>query len=144
MLRVLLHISCHAVERYRAANNALLLTGGEITAAELIAEQVRGNRLAVLSACSTARTDRTAVDEPLGLGAALLAAGCPTVVASGWPVPDDVTAALMKSFYQHWLAGDAPAEALRAAQNSIRHGGVGQEARPNPTAWAAFCVHGAG
>jgi tetratricopeptide (TPR) repeat protein len=140
----LLHVSCHAVERRRAANNALLLTGGEITAAELITHRVHGNRLAVLAACSTARADRAATDEPLGLAPALLAAGCPTVIASLWPVPDDVTATLMTEFYQRWPASEEPAAALRAAQTAIRAGVPGIEPRPHPYYWAAFAVHGAG
>jgi hypothetical protein len=66
-------------------------------------------------------------------------AGASTVVASLWKVDDEATAELMKRFYTNMLQGGmTPAEALRAAQNSIR-----QEPQWSaPYYWAAFTLQG--
>ena len=97
-------------------------------------------RLAVLSACETARGRFLRGEGAIGLTSAWLVAGVPTVVASLWPVPDRETARLMRRFYEHMADGESVDEALRSAQ-------LEQEARPethDPFYWAGFIVVGAG
>jgi hypothetical protein len=66
-------------------------------------------------------------------------AGASGVVSSLWKVDDEATAELMRQFYTNMLReGVTPAEALRAAQNSVRQ-------RPewrSPYYWAAFTLQG--
>jgi hypothetical protein len=66
-------------------------------------------------------------------------AGATSVVASLWEVEDEATAELMKRFYVEMLKnGKTPAEALRAAQNSIR-----EDPRWSaPHYWAGFTLQG--
>ncbi|MBV9960529.1 MAG: CHAT domain-containing protein, partial [Acidobacteria bacterium] len=65
--------------------------------------------------------------------------GASSVVASLWKVDDEATAELMKEFYRNLLdQGMTPAQALRAAQNSIRQ-------KPQwraPFYWAGFTLQG--
>lgn len=96
--------------------------------------------LVVLSACESTQGELTGGDEIVGLTRAFMYAGAPTVIATLWAVEDDATAALMETFYQRLLAGDATDEALRAAQRSV----LAQEPWHSPYYWAAFGVYGLG
>ena len=66
-------------------------------------------------------------------------AGASSVVASLWKVDDEATAELMKHFYANMLQkGMRPAEALRAAQNTLRLNPLWQ----SPHFWAGFTLQG--
>ena len=77
---------------------------GRLEAREILSLPLKA-RLAVLSACGTAQGQRSGGDGLLGLVWAFQAAGCPSVVASQWPVKDKATQALMARFYQELKAG---------------------------------------
>ena len=87
---------------------------GLLEARELMGLHLRA-RLAVLSACETGRGRVGAGEGLLGLSWALFSAGCPAVVVSQWKVDSASTTELMIAFHRRLLAGDAPAQALRAA-----------------------------
>jgi CHAT domain-containing protein len=70
----------------------------------------------VLSACDTGLGGVRLPDEALGLGSALLAAGARSVVASLWPLDDELAAGFMGECHRRLAAGVAPAEALAAVQ----------------------------
>jgi CHAT domain-containing protein/tetratricopeptide (TPR) repeat protein len=95
--------------------------------------------LVVLSACQTALGKEVRGEGLVGLTRGFLYAGASSVVASLWEVDDEVTAELMKRFYDNMLRrGMRPAAALREAQNSIR-----QEPQwRSPYYWAAFTLQG--
>ena len=96
-------------------------------------------RLAVLSACETARGRVGEGEGLIGLSWAILRAGCPAVVVSQWKVDNTSTTDLMIAFHQRLLAGDDPAEALRAA-------GLALARNPryrHPFYWAPFVLVGA-
>jgi CHAT domain-containing protein len=95
--------------------------------------------LVVLSACSTALGKEARGEGLIGLTRGFMYAGASTVVATLWNVNDKATTELMKRFYINMLQrGMTPAEALRAAQNSIR-----QEPQwKSPYYWAAFTLQG--
>ena len=122
--RAVLHFACHgAFDAAAPLDSGLLLAHGEM----LTLRQVRdtaalaGARLVVLSACQTGLTDfRELPDEVIGLPAGFLEAGAAGVVGSLWPVDDRSTALLMGDFHRRALAGQPPAEALRAAQRWLR------------------------
>jgi CHAT domain-containing protein len=94
--------------------------GGLLTAEAVAGLDLAGMELAVLSACQTGLGEAT--DEGLyGLQRAFHLGGCKNVVASLWPVDDEVTAALMALFYHHlWVGKQAPLQALRSAQLQLR------------------------
>lgn len=95
--------------------------------------------LVVLSACQTALGKDVRGEGLIGLTRGFMYAGASSVVASLWKVDDEATAELMKQFYTNLLQkGMRPAEALRAAQDSIRQ-------KPEwraPYYWAAFTLQG--
>jgi CHAT domain-containing protein len=86
----------------------------------------------------------------LGFGQALLGAGARTVVATLWPVADEVAAFEMESFYRRLLAGTERAEALRAAALATRdelarggfRGPAGAPLAADPALWSAFVLLG--
>ena len=95
--------------------------------------------LVVLSACRTALGKEVRGEGMIGLTRGFMYAGASSVVSSLWKVDDEATSELMKRFYENMLRrGMTPAEALGAAQNSIR-----QEPRwRSPYYWAAFTLNG--
>lgn len=95
--------------------------------------------LVVLSACRTALGKDVRGEGLLGLTRGFMYAGASSVVASLWKVDDEATAELMKQFYSNMLKeGMTPAEALRAAQNSVRQNPDWR----SPHYWAAFTLQG--
>lgn len=86
-----------------------------------------GVDLITLSACETARGGDGDGDEVESFGALAQMNGASSVMATLWPVADEATAALMKSFYRHMVEEKmSKADALRAAQiEAIRGGGGG-------------------
>lgn len=131
-----LHLACHA--QFRSDNprfSALHLLDGPLTA-ELAETLPLRACTVVLSACETGLADAGAGDEMLGLVRAFLVAGAARVLATLWPVDDQVTARFMAAFYGALVAGQAPAAALQQAQQHLR------AQHPEPQHWAAFCLHG--
>jgi hypothetical protein len=95
--------------------------------------------LVVLSACRTGLGKDVRGEGLIGLTRGFMYAGASSVVASLWKVDDEATAELMKRFYTNMLRGGmTPAEALRAAQNSIRD----EPQWSAPYFWAAFTLQG--
>ncbi|HEY4933114.1 MAG TPA: CHAT domain-containing protein [Terriglobales bacterium] len=92
-------------------------------------------KLAVLSACSTARGQRGLLD-PRSLVQSFLRAGTHAVIASRWDVDSAATADLFASFYQNLAKGQEVPEALAMARNAVRTGRNAQ-----PFYWAAFSVY---
>lgn len=86
-----------------------------------------GVDLLTLSACETARGGDGDGDEVESFGALAQMNGASSVMATLWPVADEATAALMKSFYHHMVEDRmSKADALRAAQvEAIRGGRAG-------------------
>jgi CHAT domain-containing protein len=130
------HLACH--NRFSAEDpmrSGLLLSDGELTAAELAAAPLRA-RLVVLSACQTGVTVAHPGDELMGLVRALLYAGAPAVIVSLWNVFDRSAAELMKLFYQRLLQGAGPGVALAEAQRAMIRDGATMEQ------WAPFVLVG--
>ena len=131
-----LHLACHA--EFRSDNprfSALHLHAGALTveAAESLALKPC---TVVLSACETGLNAASAGDEMVGLVRAFMVAGAARVVASLWPVEDEITLRFMAQFYAALVRGEGAAGALQLAQMAIRR------AHPHPYCWAAFVLYG--
>ena len=143
-----IHFAGHAVSNSaRPAFSMLVLTpdrqapdDGYLYSHELSSVDLRGVRLVVLGACSTAAGRTSASEGVLGLARSVLAAGVPSVVASLWPVDDATTASLMTALHARLRAGNSTSAALRAAQLRFLQGRETEAPTLSPT---AFQVYGA-
>ncbi len=131
-----LHLACHA--QFRSDNprfSALHLADAALTV-----EQAESLALpaatVVLSACETGMAELARGDEQVGLVRAFLVAGASRVLASLWPVDDEVTSRFMAAFYGALMQGQTHAAALQQAQAKLR------QTHPHPFFWAAFCLNG--
>jgi CHAT domain-containing protein/tetratricopeptide (TPR) repeat protein len=121
-----------------------LLTASEVSALRLDADWV------IMSACNTAAGDGSAGAPGLsGLARAFFYAGARTLLASHWPVGDDVAARLTVRTLQiqRSTPGISRAESLQRAMREVRsdkaHDGSG-DSWAHPSAWAPFSLIGDG
>ncbi|MPN08657.1 hypothetical protein SDC9_155942 [bioreactor metagenome] len=116
------------------------LSGLALTDQPLWLDQIRTlaplPALVSFSGCSSIYTRLFEGDEAIGLPSTCLLSGAQTVIGSIWPVLDKSSAALMVSFYQHFLSGETPATSLAYAQRE--HCQLGEE----PSAWAGYVCLG--
>jgi tetratricopeptide (TPR) repeat protein len=130
------HLACHA--EFRNDNpmfSALHLHDGPLTVESVESLKLKQGTV-VLSACETGLAELGSGDEMVGLVRAFLVAGASRVVASLWPVDDEITVDFMAHFYGALCGGRSPAAALRLAQNEV------MQRHPHPFFWAAFTLHG--
>jgi len=90
----------------------------------------------VLSACETGLAEQGNGDEMVGLVRAFLVAGAARVLASLWPVDDEITSLFMANFHGALCRDLTPAASLRLAQAEV------MRQHPHPFYWAAFTLHG--
>lgn len=107
---------------------------GILTSEELSRLDLSKTKLAVLSACKTGLGDSGFVDGVLGLQRGLKKAGVETIIMSLWSVDDEVTALLMRYFYESLLRGDERHESFRKATIMLK------EEYPDPRYWASFVI----
>lgn len=94
--------------------------------------------LVILSACNTAATGMTDKSQLAGLVQGFFLAGSARVLASHWPVRDDVARRLSTNIVSGMNGGLSPAEALRQAIASVRTGADGEPPLDQPSHWAVF------
>lgn len=94
--------------------------------------------LVILSACNTAAASSTDRPQLAGLVQGFFLAGAERVLASHWPVRDDVARRMSVSTVRGMNAGLVPAEALRRAIAAVRAGSDGEPAIDKPALWAVF------
>ncbi|MFE8911881.1 CHAT domain-containing protein [Streptomyces globisporus] len=134
------HFSCHGEQVLDApADSRLLLADGPLTVARLI-EHMPSGEFAFLSACQTASSGLTLLDEVITPASALHYAGYRHVVATLWPVLDTVAADLTEATYDALTAGGRfePSGAARALHTAV--GVLRARYADQPSVWAAY-VH---
>ncbi|MET0250649.1 MAG: CHAT domain-containing protein, partial [Novosphingobium sp.] len=123
------------------------LDDGLLTAAEIAALRTDASWV-VLSACNTAAGDGTSGAEGLsGLAKAFFFAGAESLLASHWPVRDDVAAVVTVKVLELEKAhpGWSRAQALQAAEKAIRDDPAADgdlATWAHPSAWAPFSYIG--
>jgi CHAT domain-containing protein/tetratricopeptide (TPR) repeat protein len=141
-----IHIAAHGIVDAQVPELSALILGSYDASGDLVDGAVRVADLslqtltadvAVFSACDTALGKQVLSEGLVGIGSTMLARGARAVVASLWPVSDEIGARLMTEFYRHLLhdSMSAPA-ALGAAMRSV----VSHDASADPALWAAFQV----
>jgi CHAT domain-containing protein len=141
-----IHIAAHGVVDAEVPQLSALVLGSYDAKGEPVDGSVRVSDLAlqsldaevvVFSACDTALGKQTPSEGLMGLGSTTLARGARAVVASLWPVADEIGAQVMTDFYRHLLQDQSSAPAaLGAAMRSV----VAHDRVADPALWAAFQV----
>lgn len=130
------HIASHGHFSAAAPRSAgLRMSDGWLTTGSIQRLPLRGAHV-TLSGCDTGAASRSALDDAVGLPAALLAAGVSSMLVSLWPAHDDASTCLMTAWYRDRASGASPAVALQAAQRETRRHA------PHPALWSAFYVGG--
>lgn len=94
---------------------------GLLTAEDIACMNLRGTKVAVLSACETGLGEVKTGEGVFGLRRAFILAGAKTLVISLWQVDDLATTILMDRFYHNLLERKLPRmEALKEAQIFLR------------------------
>ncbi|WP_432767566.1 MAG: CHAT domain-containing protein [Sphingopyxis sp.] len=95
-------------------------------------------RLVILSACNTAGAAGADRPQLSGLVQGFFLAGSDEVMASHWPVRDDIARRLSVGTVRGMGAGAEPASALRDAIRTVRKGADGEGRAEHPALWAPF------
>ncbi len=141
-----IHIAAHGTVDAQVPELSALVLGsydargsvvdGAVRVADLATRTLNAD-VAVFSACETALGKQVPSEGLLGIGSTVLARGARAVVASLWPVSDEIGAQLMTEFYRHLLRDSmSPPAALAAAMRSS----VARDPAADPALWAAFQV----
>jgi CHAT domain-containing protein len=141
-----LHFAGHTVvnERFPMYSQLLLapdpahgdpggLLGGDITA-----ERFSRTRVVVLATCDGAAGRVVEGEGAISVARTFFSAGVPAVVASLWPVPDDVSE-FAETFHRELRTGRDSARALRAAQLAVLDA---RGVRAPVRMWGGFIVFG--
>jgi hypothetical protein len=130
-----LHIASHAFpDDYTGRLSGIALWDGDISIDQL-RELAPLPCLVTFSACDSIYSLIHPGDEHVGLPTTSLVAGANSVVGSVWPIPDRPGSKLMALFYEYYLHGIHPAQALANAQRQLISQGA------ELADWASFvCV----
>lgn len=137
----ILHLSCHSnLENALTSFQGLQLEDGALTNAQINAARARAT-LVVLSACETSRGDLHGGGAELaGFVGAFMRAGCPSVIACMWRMPEEVSLDFANGFYQSLIEEkSSKAAALQAGLLALKK----QERFNHPYFWASLCLYGA-
>ncbi|MEL6142490.1 MAG: CHAT domain-containing protein, partial [Bacteroidota bacterium] len=144
----ILHLAMHGVvDDQNPLYSKLIFSPSEsdgednyLNAMELYNMQLNAE-MAVLGACNTAYGEWQRGEGIMSLSRAFAYAGCPSVVASLWSIPDEATAQLTQHFFAELVSGQDKDEALRNAKLAYL------ASNPNrltaPFFWAGFVHIGA-
>ncbi|PMR60336.1 hypothetical protein C1A38_14840 [Verrucosispora sp. ts21] len=114
----LAHLACHGHLRSDSPLfSALELSDGPLTVYELHSRAVAPHRV-VLAACDSGVERDYEGDEVLGFVSALMAGGTAGVIASGVPLPDGASLALMPRLHDRVAIGESLAGALWAVRSA--------------------------
>ena len=111
---------------------------GILTALEALSLRLEGTDLVVLSACETGVGDINTGEGVYGLQRAFVEAGAKAVLYTLWEIDDLATVYFMKVFYEHYMGGVPPQEALRLTQLNM----LNQSKWSFPYYWAGFVLSG--
>jgi CHAT domain-containing protein len=116
----LVHLAAHAAQSYENHMfSQILLADGPVYSFDLLSRSIRSD-LVVLSGCQTGDPGIYYDSDSLSLAQSFLMAGAKNVIASYWPVSDEVTCRFMDTFYGH-LAHGALYPALRSAMADMNN-----------------------
>jgi CHAT domain-containing protein len=119
----MVHFACHgAVNENIPSKSKLLFSDSPLSVEDVVSLRLENVMFAYVSACHSAETrNDTLMDEGLHMAGALQLAGYPQLVATLWPVDDEVSKTVSESIYSSMLAdGFGKLAAAEALNNAIR------------------------
>lgn len=133
-----IHLATHAhFNRKHPVFSSLLFSDGGLLLSDITRMQTLNANLVALSACNTARNIISSGDELIGLSAAFMRAGAPSLLVSLWNAEDESVSLLMKEFYNNLIVGSMPKDvALQTAQRTMIQNGF------KPVSWAGVVLIG--
>lgn len=129
-------LATHAKALPERPLESYIALAGERLEARRVAELELPARLVILAACESG-AGRVSADGVIGLSRSFLLAGAGAVLMTLWSLTERDTLALLTRFHDHYLAGAAPARALRAAQAELA-----AVYHDDPRRWAAYVLFG--
>lgn len=133
----LLHVAAHGdFVRSHPSLSSIGVGDGVLYAEDVLRGRFEVD-LVTLSGCETGRLSRHEGEDYVGLVQAFLQSGARSVVASGWPVPDEDASRFMQLFYREAVRGGDLIAAVTRVWRSLEDLGYG------PNCWAAFALYGA-
>jgi CHAT domain-containing protein len=127
----IIHIATHAIVGSGDAPSAIVLSGPAGTDVFLSATEIAGLRLKAqvvfLSCCGSALGQASEGEGLVSVGRAFLFAGARCVIASIWPVEDQLTATFVGLFYDQLFGGDVPGIALHSARETLKNPAAGAD-----------------
>jgi tetratricopeptide (TPR) repeat protein len=116
-----LHFSGHgAYDTLRPQNSAIALAEQNLTAKAIATLDLSTYQLITLAACETGLTGKDTTTEYIGITSAFLKANAQTILSTLWQVDELSSTWLIVRFYQAYLQGNSPAQALAIAQTWIK------------------------
>ncbi len=138
------HFACHAQSDAEHPSQSRLVLHDHrespLTVVDIARERLDDAELAFLSACATARTGAGLPDEAIQLAAAFQLAGYRHVIATLWPIGDEVALGLATDVYKKLEAAPVDAAAL-VLHDAVRRARALDATRPST--WAAHLHSGA-
>ncbi|MEE9442180.1 MAG: CHAT domain-containing protein [candidate division Zixibacteria bacterium] len=134
----LVHIAAHARQSYEnELFSQILLDDGPLYTFDIYSCQIN-SRLIILSGCQTGDPGLFYKGNTTSLAQSFLFSGAKAVMASYWPISDDITGVFMDFLYRHLTSGMNCGEALRGAIFEMK------SLTDDTRHWASFYLLGPG
>ena len=142
-----LHLATHGYWQTQQSKDSGIYFAGAVDSSAaglgiLRANEVFGlklnSELAVLSSCESGGGEYVAGEGVMAISRGFFYAGARNLLVSQWKIPDKSAWSLMVSFYDHYLAGESFASALRLSKLEVL--AVSQTA--HPSVWGSFVLIG--
>jgi CHAT domain-containing protein len=126
-----LHLVCYGSQRQdEPAESGLIVEDGHLTLEEIIKFDLPNAEFVFLSACQTMTGEGALSDEAVHIAGGMQLAGYRGVVATMWPIQDDLVPEVVDEFYHRIVKdkerpdGRKAAEALHYSIQKLRKKGV--------------------
>lgn len=135
------HFACHAVPDPRTPSRSGLLlhdhSRAPLTVADVSALNLRGSRLAYLSACETAVVGPRHLDEAIHLASAFQLAGFSHVISTLWQLPDRAAFRLAEAMYAEFTKAERDGGEVAGVVHEVNRLGRETMFPKLPGVWAA-------